>query len=512
MDFDRLFASIDDADAVRKQSLSDEQARLELGHDPLFYEGRDPVTGKVRTQLGVVRSLSNVQPEMGQSGIGVGGFDVGSRRSQPVIKPSVMADIKILATCVSNGRRRVYLGGDRPSTREILDVAVSEQIGQVVFQYKGAGIGDWTLGIGTYDSGGNYRIYTVFGDGTPTWSIQDQKTQGLVYYGEGFWSALLRPPLELKDENYANEQFLDYQGTQVKAFVITPDGPGSAAAVTVDSGFVANLSFWEFTGTKTRTYETSATREIDGNGTVLIGRDIQARTRVIETQCPTFRAYDGALTYNFGSYRYESFNQTQTLYSQYPLAPPSVPPIYPSYLLPALPDPNLPNWLETQTLLSIDTTLAIAPMLNKRITLEYPGVTGYNVNFAGDLTQYYPVAVFGAKTIYRSLIGLGRSLDDTIVGATTKFFLAGVRDVEVLFPQGLPQTFIDSDTPLPTARSIDTGSVSAEAALTSRLSCNILTLTPLGPTYDFTNAQTKSVRAFRVALPSDAEARVLGIY
>jgi hypothetical protein len=82
MDFERFFDAIDEADAVRKEKAVERQQLQEQGHDPVFYQGRDPVFGRAMTQGGSVPLLSNVQPAIGQVGIGAGGFDVGSRRSR----------------------------------------------------------------------------------------------------------------------------------------------------------------------------------------------------------------------------------------------------------------------------------------------------------------------------------------------------------------------------------------------------------------------------------------------
>jgi hypothetical protein len=81
MDFERFFDAIDEANVARKEKAVEWQQLQEEGHDPVFYQGRDPVFGRAMTQGGSVPLLSNVQPAIGQVGIGDGGFDVGSRRS-----------------------------------------------------------------------------------------------------------------------------------------------------------------------------------------------------------------------------------------------------------------------------------------------------------------------------------------------------------------------------------------------------------------------------------------------
>jgi hypothetical protein len=193
MDFDRLFASIDDAEVVRKQSVLDEQSRLELGHDPLFYEGRDSVTGKVKTQLGAVRSLSNVQPEMGQVGIGVGGFDVGSRRSpRDLVKRVVRGDVKLVATVDRGITREYWLGGDRKTPILIASVTKAEIV-DAHFESTGAELDQWLFAVRT-KVGTAYRVRLF----TNTGAMQDStsvKNGYLQYKGAGFWvSPVLESP------------------------------------------------------------------------------------------------------------------------------------------------------------------------------------------------------------------------------------------------------------------------------------------------------------------------------
>lgn len=195
MDFERFFASIDDSAAIRHRAMFEQVQAQGKGLQPLFYEGRDSVTGQVRSQAGRVVLSTNVQPQMGQVGMGVGGFDVGARRSPRVRKKRLTyPDVKILATCISDGRRRFYVGGDRLIPIEVLDISIDHRLEEfdIGIENLGKGKDEWIVFIKVReDDLAHAIIHVIYGDGREPWSIRfiDSPFFGTIRYrGAGYWT------------------------------------------------------------------------------------------------------------------------------------------------------------------------------------------------------------------------------------------------------------------------------------------------------------------------------------
>jgi hypothetical protein len=175
MDFERFFDAIDEADAARKEKVVEQQQLQEQGHDPLFYQGRDPVFGRAMTQGGLVPLLSNIQPAIGQVGIGVGGFDVGTRslfrgdrRRPPLTNPDAKQLILIrrLATDEIWVRSqteaiKIYSGG-----RSQLSFASLSSTGAKITDFIVLiSAGTWGADLGQLDSQGYRQAALIRWDG-----------------------------------------------------------------------------------------------------------------------------------------------------------------------------------------------------------------------------------------------------------------------------------------------------------------------------------------------------------
>lgn len=83
MGLERLFDSISEADVLRRRAIVEQVKLLENGNPPLFYQGRDPASGKVKlssnsaSQERVAQLMTNIQPNIGQVG-SHRGYDIGS--------------------------------------------------------------------------------------------------------------------------------------------------------------------------------------------------------------------------------------------------------------------------------------------------------------------------------------------------------------------------------------------------------------------------------------------------
>jgi hypothetical protein len=194
----------------QRQQRAVEQARVaDARKGATFSAGQDNNTGQplVRAIGGAavpMRSLSSVQPEVGQQGRSDGrGFDVGTRasssqRSRPV---TTTANLKIFLSTTVGGLKKYWIGGDRSVPRMIaeIDLAVEKEV-SVFGESTGLTQRDWVFGLKTIKEGAlpqPYRLRTIYGGGLSYDSGWAQIYESQQYVGGGFWYG------NLFIENYA---------------------------------------------------------------------------------------------------------------------------------------------------------------------------------------------------------------------------------------------------------------------------------------------------------------------
>jgi hypothetical protein len=277
------------------------------------YYGTDSATGQVRVKpqgsngvLGV-RSLSNVQPSMGQYGRGFGvGFDAGNVR-KPIedLRPPKTIDVKFVATGVLEGKFCVWIGGDRPTPTQIFqfDHALEEFVG-LYMQNTGSKKNQWTCGVKTKirTEVNLHKIYTLFGDGRTDWSLTDRRCEALQYLGEGFWTGLASPALSI-----ANISTPPFPTVQPPILAGDPSQDLINTADSLSSGIEPpNLLAWNFTGELTETYTVNSRRFYQGvgsSGPIPWGQEFGSYSKELTSQLPSFSAFNGEIkTEDIGSY------------------------------------------------------------------------------------------------------------------------------------------------------------------------------------------------------------------
>jgi hypothetical protein len=184
MNLGDLFESIDNSDISRREQILEEVRIREQGLEPVFYQGPDAFTGRVRTSQGQMPLVSNLELEPGVLGIGALSFDVGERRKRRYVRPPVQGEVTVLATVFKEGVWEVWLGGDRKP--ELIATVPLQPTG--VLELIGPGKRDWIVSL-KYGIDAQCTIACYFGQNpTQNWSLIGLPAFAMQYRGRGFWS------------------------------------------------------------------------------------------------------------------------------------------------------------------------------------------------------------------------------------------------------------------------------------------------------------------------------------
>jgi hypothetical protein len=155
-----------------------------------FYLGQsDDGRALVKTVGGSItplKTIGNVQPSMGAVGRAAGGgFDPGSTVS-PVVskKRTAKGEVAVLVRQVEGDRQRFWIGGDRSTPTQVVDLPVSAGSVSATLELTGAGKADWIVSL-KYGT----TAQVIYGSGEGSWTVTDPRVPLMNYRGDGFWNS-----------------------------------------------------------------------------------------------------------------------------------------------------------------------------------------------------------------------------------------------------------------------------------------------------------------------------------
>jgi hypothetical protein len=180
----------------QRQQRAVEQARVaDARKGATFSAGQDNNTGQplVRAIGGAavpMRSLSSVQPEVGQQGRSDGrGFDSGGRiQPDRRRRSSDSGDVTVLVSRTVNGQTELWLGGDRSPVKIATIPSTSVEIAEL--ELTGPSKNNWIVSV-KYNNSQTAQL--ISGDGND-WIVTDPRIKSLSYLGNGFWGQTAAPP------------------------------------------------------------------------------------------------------------------------------------------------------------------------------------------------------------------------------------------------------------------------------------------------------------------------------
>jgi hypothetical protein len=199
-----------------------------------------------------------------------GGRQTLMRSGKP---PNNRGEIALLGGAFTTpGNYNVYLGGDRPVQ---VVLTLPNAPAACWLQLTGPNPEDWIVGVADHATN---TIYTIYGDGTPTWTIIDPITAYLFYIGDGFWSTstIFTYWKPLNDISLPTPPY----------YSVVNETPTTQN----NSGFVPRPLF-TFTGTNT--IVSTGPRPF-----------LTAATRNLSTQVYAATAYNGVLTQQIGTHQF----------------------------------------------------------------------------------------------------------------------------------------------------------------------------------------------------------------